>query len=272
MPKGAAPGAAAPQATPPGGASPGFQSQPLASTPGAGLGASPGAAGGSGLFDELTDTDLAPIKAVQVPGAKAAVKPPSANANKLLQEAVSGSDRRGEGMLMKGEAPRPPFLIFLGVINWMAALFYFGLMFLFIGLVDMGLEAMENEVPELTGLVFYLLAGMMGVMAFLSAATGVACFMRGKFFWYVVLVSYGWALAFNIFDVVMKATGEDAGMNIIKGIGGIMVGAAIWFWLHGESVRDYYQIKEEPLWRTIVVDLSGFLVAGSLGAAILLLQ
>ena len=220
----------------------------------------------------MTDTDLSGIKAVQMPGAKAPTKAPSGNANKTLQEAISGADRRGEGMLMQGEAPRPPFLIFLGVINWMAAVFYFGIMFLFIGLVDMGLEAMEDQVPELAGVVFYLLAGMFGVMAFLSAATGLACFMRGKFFWYIVLLSYGWGLAFNIFDVVLKATDEDAGMNVIKGVGGILVGAAIWVWLHGESVRDYYGIQEEPLWRTIVIDLSGFLIAGGLGVAILLLQ
>lgn len=224
------------------------------------------------IFDELTDTDLTPVKAVQIPGAKAKVAPPSANASKLLNEAIAGGDRRAEGVMLSGEAPRPPFLIFLGVINWMAALFYIGLVFLFVGLVSAA-PAMEGQIPmELAGVLLYLFAIMFGVMGLLSLATGIACFLRGKIAWYVVLVSYGWSLAFNIFDVVLKATGDDPGMGIIKGIGGILVGAAIWFWLHGEDVRDYYQIRNEPIWRTVLFDISGFITAGGLGVAIMLLQ
>ena len=230
----------------------------------------PAPAATSGLFDELTDTDLAPVKSVQIPGAKAPAKAPGGNAAKMLNEAISGSDRRGEGLVMKGESPRPPFLIFLGVINGLWALFYAGLVILFIGLVDM-IPAMDEEVPDVGGTVFYLIAGMFCVMAILSLATSISCFMRGRLFWYVVLVSYGWSLAFNIFDVIQRATGDDVDISIMKGVGGILVGAGIWAWLHTESVRDYYQIENEPIWRTVLIDASGVLAAGGLGAAILLM-
>jgi hypothetical protein len=230
----------------------------------------PAPAPASGLFDELTDTDLAPIRSVQIPGAKAEVKAPGGSAAKMLDEAISGSDRRGQGLVMKGEAPRPPFLIFLGVMNGLSSLFYFGLMTLSIGLVDM-VPAMAQEVPDADGAVFYLLAGMFCVMAVLSLATGISCFIRGKLFWYVVLVSYGWSLAYNIFNVIRKATGDDVDMSIIKGVGGILVGGGIWAWLHTESVRDYYQVESEPIWRTALIDATGFLAAGGLGAAILLM-
>ncbi|QEF96907.1 hypothetical protein Mal15_09370 [Stieleria maiorica] len=263
---GAAPKAAAAGATGqsrPAAARPAAQSRPLAA---------PAPAATAGLFDELTDTDLAPVKAVQVPGAKKAVKPPSANAAKLLNEAISGSDRRGEAMLMKTEAPQPPFLIFIGLINALGAIFYGGLLVLVLGFVDAEmLEEMSGAMGDVVGVVYYIIVGMLGLMAALSLATSICCFIRGKVSWYVVLLSYGWALAFRIFEIIDQATSDDVDFNIIKGVGSLLIGAGIWAWLHGESVRAYYGTEEEPIWRIAVVDSTGFLVAGALGAAALLL-
>ncbi|MCS7467090.1 hypothetical protein NZK35_10570 [Stieleria sp. ICT_E10.1] len=239
------------------------QSRPLAT---------PAPAAAAGLFDELTETDLAPIKAVQIPGAKVAVKAPGANAAKMLNEAISGSDRRGEALVMKGEAPRPPFLIFIGVINGLSAIFYGGLMLLFLGFVNAEtLEGMDESTADVVGIVFYIFVGMLGLMALLSLATSICCFVRGRVCWYVVLLSYGWGLAFNLFEVIGDATSEDADFMIIKGVGGLLVGAGIWAWLHGESVRAYYQTEAEPIWRIALIDATGFLIAGGLGAAALMM-
>ena len=262
MPKGAAPGAAAPQATPPGGASPGFQSQPLASTPGA----SPGAAGGSGLFDELTDTDLAPVKAVQVPGAKAAVKPPSASANKLLQEAVSGSDRRGEALAMSGLPPRPGFLTFVGVVNGFWAVVLTGLMLLMFGAIAI-LPAIEDEIPEEDGAALYLAATILALLALISIATAFACFIRSKGSWYIVLASYSWGFADRVMGIVADAMDDDVEFRIGRAIGGILFGAGVWAYMHGQDVRAFYQTESEPVGKIIAANVAGFVVGGALGAA-----
>ncbi|PAY18134.1 hypothetical protein CKO51_17935 [Rhodopirellula sp. SM50] len=265
------PAAASAQAKPPAQARPGAsaatrapaQSRPLAT---------PAPAAAAGLFDELTETDLAPIKAVQIPGAKVAVKAPGANAAKMLNEAISGSDRRGEALVMKGEAPRPPFLIFIGLINGLSAVFYGGLMLLFLGFVNAEmLEDMDDAMADVVGFVYYLIAGMLGLMAALSLATSICCFFRGRVCWYVVLISYAWGLAFKIFEVAQEAMADDVEFSIMKGVGGILIGAGIWAWLHGESVRAYYQTEAEPIWRIALIDAAGFLVAGGLGAAALLM-
>ena len=70
----------------------------------------------------------------------------------------------------------------------------------------------------------------------------------------------------------MKATGGEIDKNVIRGILGILIGGAIWAWLHSKRVREYYKIENEPIWRTALVDSIGFLVAAGLGVAILVMR
>ncbi|MEO1527909.1 MAG: hypothetical protein AAFX06_20955 [Planctomycetota bacterium] len=219
-----------------------------------------------GILDELTDSDLAPVKAVAQPGAKPQVKPHGATAEKMLREASGNTDRRAEGLLATGEAPRPGLLIFIGVVNAFWGLVCVALFLLFVGLVGM-VDALAGEVPDAgdgTGLVFYLLAALMAVLAVISFATCVACFTRGAISWYIVLFSYGWGVADRVFKVVdgVIENGVDAKM-IGAGIG-VLIGVAFWAWLHGEDVRDYYGTNAEPKWKIITVDVIGFVAAAIL--------
>ena len=220
----------------------------------------------SGLFDELTDEDLTPVKAVHQPGAKTAIKAPGASAAKLLDEAISGSDRRGEALTMKGLAPRPVVLIIVGVLNILGSLFYFGTMLLLVGVVAM-IPAVADEIPDADGNLLYLLAGGLGIMGLMCIATGIACFLRGKVPWYIILFSYGWGFADRVMEVVRQAVDEDTDINIIKAVVGILVGVGLWGFMHSEDVRAYFQTEGEPTWRIVTVDAVGFVLGAGLGAA-----
>ena len=221
-----------------------------------------------GLLDELTDSDLAPIKAVAKPGAKAPMKKHGAATEKLLQEASGSGDRRADGLLASGEAPRPGFLTFIGVVNAFWGIVCIGLFLLFVGLLGM-VEALEGEIPNAgEGIVFYLLAAAMAVLAVISFATCVACFTRGAVSWYIVLFSYGWGLADRVFQAVQILIEDGAdGRMIGKGLG-ILIGIGVWAWLHGEEVRSYYGTDSEKVWKIVTVDIAGFVCAGILWGAI----
>lgn len=230
----------------------------------------PAPAASPGLFDELTDSDLSPIKAVQIPGAKAATKAPTGSAAKLLDDAISGSDRRVKRRGMKGETPRPPLLTFIGALNGLCAVLFGGVMLLFIGLIDVELP-IDGQVPEgAEGAFFFLMAILLGLMALLSLATCIACFVRGIVPWYIILASYGWAVAFRISEVAQEIIDGTADATIVGAIGGILIASGIWAWLHGKSVKAYYQTEGEPVWRIAVIDVVGFLAAAGLWAAAML--
>ncbi|MEM0927414.1 MAG: hypothetical protein AAGJ83_15315, partial [Planctomycetota bacterium] len=99
------------------------------------------------------------------------------------------------------------------------------------------------------------------------------CFFRGPVPWYIVLVSYGFGLTIKIFDVISDATGdaEEVGVTVGRSIVQILFSAGIWAWLHGDAVKEYYGVDEEPLWRVITFDLLGVGLAVGLGVALLML-
>ena len=223
-----------------------------------------------GILDELTDTDLAPVKAVTMPGAKAPVQKHGAATEKLLREASGNSDRRAEGMLASGEAPRPGLLTFIGVVNGFWGFIAIGLLLLFVGVVGM-VEALEGQIPGAAeGVAFFLITGALSVGAITSFATCIACFTRGAVSWYIVLFSYGWGLADRIFQAIqLLMEGENAGL-VGKGIG-ILIGIGVWAWLHGEEVRAFYGTDSEKVWKIVVADVAGFICAGALWGAIMAL-
>ncbi|MCC9599911.1 hypothetical protein LOC67_05000 [Stieleria sp. JC731] len=225
-----------------------------------------------GILDELTDSDFSGVKSVSIPGQASPAMNKSASASKLLDEAMSVSGDRSKGQTgPSGHGPRPGFLTFLGVINGLSALLFVGLMLLAFGLINM-FSGADGLVPEGAGGTLYMLSMIiLGSMAVLSLATSVACFVPSKASWYVVLVSYGWATASHIFNIISVVTEGEIGPDFGKLVGRLVFGIGIWAFLHNDSVRRFYATTEEPVWKPVVADVVGFAIGAGLGIAVLAL-
>ncbi|MEL6104787.1 MAG: hypothetical protein AAFU85_02065 [Planctomycetota bacterium] len=273
-----APGGAAPAAAKP---APSAAPRPAAPAPQAP--AAPQASGGgyvspfaapqqpqsSGILDELTDSDLAPIRAVAKPGAKAAVQKHGAATEKMLQEAAGSTNKKKKAI----QGPkRPGFLTFLGVMHGLGALSLVGLLLSFLGTIEAN-ESLERILPRSAdGTLFYLIASALGIVAGLSLAACASCFSRGATAWYVVLFSYGWAMSDSVFKVVAKMVGgEDIAVIIASSAVVLLGGGAIWAWLHGKSVRGYFVTESEPVWKIVLVDIGGFVTGSTLWGVIVVM-
>ncbi|KAA5545935.1 hypothetical protein FYK55_03205 [Roseiconus nitratireducens] len=226
------------------------------------------AAPSPGIFDELTDTDLAPVKPVHFPGkTNPYAVNSSKSSSKALEDAISGGDRRGDALTMQTEAPRPPFLIFIGIVNALWAVAYFGLMMLLIGLFSM-VPALEEEIPEASGGVMYLICGAMAILGILSIATCVACFVRSKISWYILVVSYSYGFADRVLGLIGDLTDPDVDIRVMRAVGGILVGIGLWAYMHGDDVRAYHGTESEPIWKIITFNAVGLLLGAGIGAAV----
>jgi hypothetical protein len=260
---GGAPGAAAAPKAP---ASPGAGK--LVNPPAAKRPAAPAAALGgfdADMFDELTDQDLKPVKSVESPGRPKAQ--PRSSGAAALQEAVSGADRRGEALIHGGLAPRPGFLTFLGIANACWAMLYFGIAMLFLGLVAM-IPAIGEDIPAEAGIGLTVIVAAAVVMGILCIATALACFIRGRVQWYILVFSYSYGFADRLFGVIGGVM-DGEGSGIVKAVVGILVGAGFWAYMHGDDVRAFHGSENEPMGKIVTFNVLG-LVFGCLisGAAV----
>jgi len=219
------------------------------------------------MLDELTEGDLQPVKSVSRPGMTVS-KPSTKSTNKVLQDAVEGADKRGEALIHRGLAPRPPFLMFLGGMNLLWSLIYFGLALLMVGLLAI-FEGIEEEVPEATGIGLAVIAGAMIVMGLLCIATCAACFVRAKWSWYVLLFSYSYGFADRLAGAVGEFMSEEP--NYVRVVVGIIVGLSLWAYMHGDEVRAFCDTEDEPMGGIIGANVAGFVFGALLaGGAVFL--
>ncbi|OYP29502.1 hypothetical protein [Rhodopirellula sp. MGV] len=225
------------------------------------------------FLDELTESDFSGVKSVQVPGRGVAAAAPGASAAKLLDEAMSGGAIKRQGSSSDGpRGPRPGFLTFLGVINGIAAFGFVVLCLLFAGLIGASAQGQGQDV-EIDGVLFAITMVIFGALAVLSLATTVACFVPVKASWYVMLISYGWAVSSYLFEAIQTFSQEDADTAQAAGklVGRMVFSIGIWAWLHKLPVRSYYGTTESPTWVVIGCDVFGFLLGTGLGVAALAL-
>lgn len=226
-----------------------------------------------GILDELTDTDLSPIRAVAKPGAKVAVQKHGAATEKMLQDAAGATGQKGKRSKITGPK-RPIFLTVLGVMHAIGAILVAGLLVVFLGAIEAN-DQLKAILPLIgvDGTLYYLVAAALGIVAGLSLAACASCFSRGATAWYVVLFSYGWAMTDSIFKVVAKMVeGEAVGISIANAAVVLLGGGAVWAWLHGKSVRGYFVTESEPVWKIVLVDIGGFIACSSLWGAIVVMM
>jgi hypothetical protein len=217
----------------------------------------------SGLFDELTDSDLSPIKAVHVPGQKEAVKAPGASAAKLLDEAISGSDRRGK-VKLKGAVKLHPalYLVALGNIAWAVA---YVLVLLLLFKVVKSIPGIDDRVPNTSNGNATMASVAIGVLLALSVAAIVGCFLRHKAGWYILLFTFAWGFGSRVTGIIVAAITDGAEINYITVIIGLVAGGAIWAYMHTKAIRGYFKAEDDAIWKRIAVDVAGVLMSVGFG-------
>lgn len=184
---------------------------------------------------------------------------------------MSSTKKQSKGVASHAAAPRPGFLTFLGVINGLGAIVFIALILITLGFLDMVAAAEGMADDDAVGTLRVIAIVGLGSLAAMSLATAVACFVRGKLSWYVVLVSYGWAAANHIFTLIDSVTADEIDPTIARTIGRMVFGFGIWAFLHGPSVRSFYGTNEEPVWRVVAFDLLGISIGAGFGIAALVL-
>ena len=227
-------------------------------------------AASAGLFDELTDADLSGIKAVQMPGAAVPKVAASGNANKMLNEAMNAGAGGTASASSQGLAPRPGFLIFVAVVNAFWTFVCFLLAMLALGLMA-AFPMLAGEIPAEEGTVLTVLGVAFVLIGLMSLATCLACVIRSKVSWYVILLSYSWGFADRVMEVVRTSLNDQAELNYGKIVGGILVGLGIWAYMHGEDVRAFYQTEKEPWSKIIAANAAGLAVGIALGVVIIMM-
>jgi hypothetical protein len=155
------------------------------------------------------------------------------------------------------------------VVNafWTVACFLLAmLMFGLLAAVPM----LDGEVPAAEGTVLTVLGVALMLIGLMSLATFLACIIRSKASWYVILLSYSWGFADRVMEVVRVSLNDQAELNYGKIVGGVLVGVGIWAYMHGEEVRAFYQTQKEPLGKIIGANVAGLAIGIGLGIAIIL--
>ncbi len=272
-PKPAAPQRPAPQQRP---ATP--QQRPAQQRPAAQRPQSPSAAAAGldpDMFDELTENDLQPVSAVPRPGQASPnpyASPGAGGASKtdaMLKQYASEDVRTTGDEDAKG--PRPGLLIFLGIMNILWALGFFGVSLLLIGLVGM-IPALGEEIPEAEGTMLAIVIAAALAMGALSAATAVACFLNKSFCWYIMLFSYAYGFADRVFGAIGSFQDEEGGARIGGAVVGIVVGLSFWAFMHSDEVKAYYGTTRSGLGGMIVANILGLVIGGALGAAVVFVE
>lgn len=283
------PAVGASAASQPGAASrPGAASQPGAATasrpnaaarPGTGAGpgvgarsapANPRASGGgffdvdAAAFDELTDSDMKPIRGVETaapaypsPGpARAATNPYGPTA----EVAPSDSKRK------PGE--RPGTLTFLGVVNgFWTVLYLLGVLVLF-GLTAFFADFLAEDLEA--GAAWGLLVFGAVFAAACSLAITVACFVPKPACWYIVVFGYAFYFGDRVMGLVGAFQEDEAFAKLLtRSIVGLVVGLVFWAYLHGEEARAFYGVPSSRLKLAAIPDAIGLLIGLGLGAAII---
>lgn len=219
------------------------------------------------MFNELTDADLSPVKAVHRPGASNPYAAPTGNSAKMLNEAAGGVS-----VSAGPDAPRPKVLWFIGIANgiWV---FIYSILALIIGGVVAFLPAVQEQMPEGGESLMYLIAGAMVFSAVLSLITCIVCFSRAKACWYVLLYSYAFGFADRILGVVGDVMGGevDIAENIGRAVGAILVGAGLWAMVHSEDVRAYYNTMSDSKAKAVIANVAGLLTGAVISGGIVYL-
>jgi hypothetical protein len=215
----------------------------------------------AGMLDELTDGDLQPVKSVATPG-RVAPKPDKNAGQAALQKHAAKADRQAEMLLAGGLAPLPPFLILIAIFNVIGSLFRLGLGLLFFGLIaafPMAGEDFGDE--ESAGVVFVLIASGFLVTGVLYLVSGIMCFVRGKIPWMLVVGSYCFGLSVRLDNLLRVLMDGEIEFSIVRQVFGVLVGIAVWAWLHGEDVRAYFGSDDLSLGKMAAVNAGFFIVA-----------
>lgn len=211
---------------------------------------SPGGMGDfdASMLDELTETDLQPVKAVSQPGRVAA--PSTSGGSDALQRHASNSDRQAEMLLSGNLAPLPPGLIFVAIINVCGALLPLGGALLLFGL--MAALPIMDEMDESDGITFFLIGTGLVVTGLLYLISGICCFVRGKIPWYTLLASFAFGTVISIWSITTVLMEGEADFMLIKDVLSLLIiDLGIWFWLFGEDVRAFFNTFEEPIGKVI---------------------
>ncbi len=178
-PKAAAPKAAAPQ-------------RPAAARPAPAAPAAP-MGGDEDFFNDLTETDLAPVKAVHQPGVKAAT--PSAGPSGMYLDGETGGGN---------QVPRP-ILMYLGAVySFLTAAGFSLVMLALFGILGIFAAAAgpENEGSAEQKAAFATIAAMgtiaavpLGFKIVIEIAAGACCFLRGKGPYATIVFTYAFSAA-----------------------------------------------------------------------------
>ncbi|MEM6691734.1 MAG: hypothetical protein AAF664_20060, partial [Planctomycetota bacterium] len=226
-------------------------------------------------FDELTDADMQPVKAVAVPGSapqKTQKAAGEATPNPLLGDAsnpATSSGSVGDGVT------RPGLLYLIAFLNFLAA----GGSFLG-ALAVMGASAFLMTVwedvgdpTELTAVVGIII-GVFVFSGVLALATAICAIVQNAKCWYLLLFSYAWGAAEKIFkggDLLLGEGGfelREMGKLILP----LVVGIGFWVAIHGKDVQAFYGIQPSDRKKMIITDVAGFLVGSIMGVALILLS
>lgn len=240
----------------------------------AGFGGGFGLGDNADLFDELTETDLAPK-----PNPYAFTqqkKAPSSSGNDMLSK-YAADDVRKVGAAAGGAAAaasgdRPVGLIVLAVWNFIVAAGYALLGLALMGLLGIaaGAGAGDSSEGALLGAVVAGIGIVMFVLAGMSAGVGIAAFMPKPGAWAYILFAYGFGLGDRFGTVVTTFMGDgmaEGAQGVGQGAGmffGIAVTTAILSYLWRPHVRAYFGSDSLPKAIPFVAIAVGFVIASGL--------
>ena len=215
-----------------------------------------------GEFDELTDSDLRPVRGVSRPGQK--VERSRVNEDQLLLK-MAGKQNSFENSI---EGSHPSTLKAMGGWNFAFAVWSFVQMVCILGLVSIAPVPLALTMAE-GGVLIFLIA-LFSLDILVQALAGTACFLDYKMGWFFLLAAYTSSLVFNLIDLYDQWRFEGTAMAYVIATISVLIGGVFLSYLLSDEVRKFYKTRSEP-WKWPVVSMVvGLIYAALLGGGYVL--